>query len=315
MDPIVNISFTGLDTNGIVNQLIELERLPIQRLSARQDTFRSQSRRFEELSASLSSLSDAAQNLNERSEVLLSNASSSDETRLSTTATGDASLGTYRLNVTQLAQAERTYSDTFAAKDQAGLFGTGTLSIDVGTNGTVDIDVTAADTLETLADKINASDARVSAGVVFDGSAYRLQVGGEETGAANAITFTETGLSLGLDNPANELVSAQDAVFDIDGLAMTSASNTVTEAIAGVSFELLNTTETDSPVAISVARSESDFTDSVRSFVDAYNDVVGKINAEFDSNGLGGSSASLSGDSTLRTLQSQLSQTAPFDHQ
>ena len=85
----------------------------------------------------------------------------------------------------------------------------------------MDITVDGTDTLDSVAAKINSSGARVNAAVIFDGTNYRLQVSGTDSGVDNAVTFTETGTTLGVDDPANELVAAADAVFEIDGLAMT----------------------------------------------------------------------------------------------
>lgn len=295
---------TGIDSATIVRQLMSLERLPVTRLQRQQSQFSSTSRTLSSISDKLKALDEAGEALNERSKVLTSQGSSTDETMATVTADGGATLGDFSLEITQLARAERTYSNTFAAKDQSGLFGTGTVSIQVGAEAAVDIDVTATDTLDSIAQKINEAGVSATAGVVFDGTTYRLQVSGTETGLANAISFTETGVSLGLDNPLNETVSAADAVFELDGIPMTRSTNTVSDALEGVNITLKNTTTT--PINIGISRDPSEFTETVQGFVDAYNAVINDINNQSASSG---SATVLSGDFTLRSLQSNLSTT------
>ena len=208
---------SGLDTAAILEQLVALERRPIQRLQQKQADLRSMASRVDGLRGRLTSLLDAARELGDRDNVLAAKASSSDESIVKASTRGEAAVGTFALEVTQLAQAEKTVSNGFAARDQTGLFGTGTLDVTIG-GTTTSITVDSTDTLDTLADKITQQVDGVSASVVYDGSSYRLLVAGEKTGADQAIDFTETGVSLGLSDPANELRSAQDAVFSIDGL-------------------------------------------------------------------------------------------------
>ncbi len=254
----------------------------------------------------LESLQTAGEGMDSLDEILGAVVRSSDETRVTATATGDAPLGTYQLEVTQLAAAERTYSDTFAASDSSGLFGTGTFSIQVGADAAVDITVDGTDNLNSVASKINSSGANVKAAVIFDGSNYRLQVSGSDTGASNAITFTETGTTLGLTDVANEIVAARDASFTIDGLAMTRSSNEVADAIPGVTLDLL--TQTSGSVAITVDRDTEGTKEKMQTFVDSYNEVMRGINAEFSFSGVARVGNSLAGDSMLRSLQSKLSE-------
>ena len=252
----------------------------------------------------METLKDAAETLGSSESFLASSATSSDETQVGVSASEDAPRGTYQINITQLARAERTYSSGFASNTQSGLFGTGTFSISVGADAAVDITVDGTDTLQSVASKINASDARVSAAVIFDGTEYRLQVSGEDTGADNAIEFSETGTTLGLTLAQNEMVTAQDAVFDIDGLSMTRSTNLVADAIPGVTLDLLSATS--SPITVEVDRNSDETTEKVQEFVDAFNEVARGINAEFVFAGEARVGDSLSGDSMLRYLQRKL---------
>lgn len=297
---------SGIDTGSLVTQLVQLERIPIKRLEAKQQDMGSIKSRLGELKGRLEALQSAGEGLGARSDILGAIANSSDEGRIGVTATGDAPKGSYSLTVTQLATAERTYSNGFAEKNASGLFGTGTVSVQVGADTAVDIAVDATDTLDSVALKINSSGARVNAAVIFDGTDYRLQVSAQDSGAANAVSFTETGTTLGIDDPTNELVAAADAVFEIDGLAMTRSNNQVADAIPGVTLDLYATTDA-TPVVINVDRDTTNTVEKVQTFVDAFNDVVRGINAESVFVGQSRVGDSLSGDSMLRNLQSALS--------
>lgn len=295
---------TGLDTASIIEQLVQLESLPITRMQQKQSNLESMKSRIKTIESRVDTLKGAAEAFDTRTNVLAASASSANESQVRATASGGAPLGTYNIEVSQLAQAERTISDTFAAADTTGLFGTGTLDITID-GDTTTIDVEATDTLASIATKITESGAAVSAAVIFDGTNYRLQVSGQETGSSKDITFTETGTSLGLDDPGNQLVAAQDAMFTIDGLAMTRESNAVSGAISGVDLEL--TGITTSAVAVTVDRDSDALQEKLQAFVDAYNSVQNGINVEFVYTGEARTGDSLAGDSTLRGLQSNLS--------
>ena len=297
---------SGIDTGSLITQLVQLERIPIKRLESKQDDMGSIKSRLNELKKRLAAVQSAGEGLASRSDILGATATSSDEGRLAVTATGDAPKGSYTLTVSQLAAAERTYSNGFADSSSTGLFGSGTLSIQVGADAAVDITVDPTDSLSSLASKINASNARVNAAVIFDGTTHRLQVSAQDSGSTNAVSFTETGTTLGLDDPTNERVAAADAVFEIDGLAMTRPNNQVADAIPGVTLDLYATTDTV-PVVISVDRDTTNTLEKVQTFVDAFNNVVRGINAESVFTGKSRVGDSLSGDSMLRNLQSALS--------
>lgn len=297
---------TGLDTSAIISQLMTLERRPIFRLEDKQQAYNSQASKWRSVKSRLSALSDKVGALDGRDDVLSTTVSSSDEKVFTATSFGNAPLGPTEVHVTSLAQAERTYSNAFSASDGAGLFGTGTLSITVGSEAAVDVTIDGTDTLQSVADKINTSGANVSAGVLFDGTNYRLRVSGNETGAANAVTFAEAGTSLGLTVPANEVQAATDAVFTLDGFAMTRASNTFSDAIDGVKITLEGESAGVDPAVLNVARDPDSLRTKIDELVKAYNDVMGGINAEFAYTGGTESNNTLSGDSTLRSLQDRM---------
>ena len=314
--PLVQFSglASGLDTASIVEQLVNLERRPIELAQSQQQNLNRISGRLGDIRSQLDALKSTSEDLDDTDTILGTRASSSDEDSVAVSSTGSTPLGRYTVEVTQVAQAERTYSDAFSSRNtalsDASLLGAGftggTLSIQVGTTTTVDISVEASDTLESLVGKINSSDADVTAGIFFDGTNYRMQIGGNDTGLENAIAFTETGtdFDLGLTDPANEIVAARNAEFTIDGFAVSRASNSISDVIDGLTLQISETTT--SPISIDIERDTEDFEGRVQGFVDSYNAVVRSINSEFAFNGEARIGDSLSGDSTLRGLQSRL---------
>jgi len=297
---------TGLDTGGIISQLMQLERVPVTRLQDKKKAYDSQANKFRSLETKLKALQDAAAKLEDPEDVLTTKVRSSDEDVFTATSSGGAAVGPTSVHVTSLATVEKTYSNPFADQTATGAFGTGTLTLQVGSGDPVDITIDADDTLESVVGKINGSGADVTAGLMFDGTNYRLRVTGNDTGAANAISITETGTSLGLDDPANEVQSATDAIFSVDGFAMTRGSNSFSDAVPGVTITLTGESPDASPTTLAVERDTDALREKAQGFVDAYNEVAKAINGEFAYTGTAKGPGSLVGDSALRSVQSRL---------
>jgi len=295
---------SGIDSAALIKSLVTSAKAPITRMQAEKTAYSSQSKKVSDIKTKLTALQNAAKALDTKSETLGNKVSSSDEKVLKVTAQGGTSMGTYKLEVTSTAQAERTYSNTVPARDTSNHFGSGTLTIQVGSSAGFDVAIDASDTIDSIAEKINASGAEVTAGVFHDGTSYRLQVNGRQTGAANAVSFSETsGLSLGLSDPANEKQVASDAIVKIDGLEIKSASNTLTNAVPGVSINVID----KGTSVIGVDRDADALKTKLDAFVTSYNDVMKTLNAEFASvSGVTKGRDSLVGDSTMQALQSSL---------
>lgn len=297
---------SGIDTNSIITQLVKLERTPIDTLSQRQTTNTSRKAKWTSLRSKLEDLRTASAALNTASKASPVAVTSSNSSVLTATSSSGGSAGRYDIRVDRLAQASRTYSDAYTSNSQAGLFGTGTLSIQVGTGTAIDVAVDGTDSLDSVAAKINASGAAVQASVLFDGGTYRLQIAGNQTGAANAVTLTESGTSLGVASPANVRQQAVDAQVTIDGFAVTRPTNSLSDVIAGVNLELKDVSPTGTTQRVDVTRDTGALTDKVKKFVDAYNIVNNFINAEATYSGVTKGAESLVGDSTVRSLQTRL---------
>jgi flagellar hook-associated protein 2 len=294
---------SGIDSAALIKSMMTIANQPVARLQAKQSVNNSMSKKFTDIKAKMVALQSAAKALDTRSEALVNKATTSNDKVLTVASAGGASLGTFDIEVTSVAKAERTYSEKFASSSQTGQFGTGTLSIQVGSGTPVEVTIDTQDTLNTVASKINAANAGVTAGIVFDGSDYRLQVSGNETGANKAITFGETpALTLGLSELGNQFQAASDAVLMIDDIEVHSASNSVTSAIPGVTISVA----AEGTAKVEIGRDPDGLKAKLDTFVTAYNDVMKVMNTEFAYSGTQKAAGSLSGDSTLRGAQTEL---------
>ena len=266
---------SGLDVDGLVSTLTQVERQPITQLLTRQRQVDSAKSTVSAFSTKLSALQTAARALSTR-DGFTSFAATSSDTAVVASAGGGAAAGAYNIEVVNLAREQRTWSNTQVASNTA-LGMTGTLSITVGGGAAVNVTLAGTDTLSDVAAKISSSGARVQSSVFYDGSTYRLQVRGMDSGAANNVTFGETGFSLGLSTPANTYQTSQDSEIRVDGVRVTRATNQVSGVIDGVTLALVRTTTTAARVSIS--SDPAALKSKVQAFVTAYNDVVNAANS------------------------------------
>ena len=298
------ISFSGLasqlDTQAIVSALVGVQKTPLLRLEAQNGDLKAKIGTIDKLSSALSALRSASEALSSTGDVLSYAGEVSNTAVARLTVSGDAVPGSYSLEVTELAQAQRTYSDPIADADIELSASDQTLSFTIDGVQT-DITIAAGSTLRDVADAINAAGIDARAGLLFDGSDYRLQVVGTKTGAEQAITFADSGLGLGLATPGNTVQIAQDAEFMLDGFPMTSSDNVIDDALPGATIELRE--QTSSPVQLTIAADPAAVKAKLKAFVDAYNGVASLIKAQ---SGQGKGPETLNGDSTLRSIEQGL---------
>jgi flagellar hook-associated protein 2 len=296
---------TGLDTSTLISQLVKAESAPIERLAAKQTLIDAKSKKLTSLRTKLDDLRNAALALDSRKEALPVTLTSGDTTRVRGTVQGGVSPTRFDLEVVSLAKGARMYSNSFASDSATGLFGTGQLEITTST-GTSTIAVDSGDTLDSVRQKIEDLDLPLSVNILNDGSGYRLQIVGDGVGAANAVTVNEVGTSFGLSTPANIVSSATDASFKLDGIPMTRGSNTVENAFPGVTLELLSASPTGEKTSIEIDHDPATLEAAVKKVVDAFNAVNTFVQGESTWTGQQKPLDSLSGDSTLRSIQSRL---------
>jgi flagellar hook-associated protein 2 len=294
---------SGMDTEGIVTALVGVERQGQDALKAKLSATNSSISNLSSVSSLLSKLKAASDALDTTAEVGSYKASSSNAAIVAS-ASGLATPGKYSFTVDKLAKEQRTYSNSIASVGTA-LNQDGVLRLASGTTAPTDIHITGSDTIDDVIGKINAAGQRVTASAFYDGQSYRILLRGQDTGAANALSITEIGTSLGFDAPANTVQQAQDAEVKLDGFTIKSATNQVTGAIRGVTLALTNTT-TD-PVAVTIDSDPDALKTKLNTLVDAYNSVITKVKDLSGTSSAKPKDALLAGDSTLRSIVTRLS--------
>lgn len=329
---------SGLDVNGIVSQLMAAERQPLNALNAQEQAFNQKLSAFGQVRSALATFQTALKDLSNGSKFQALSATSSDTKVLSASASGKATPASYQIGVTQLAQQHKIASAGYATTD--AVIGSGTLTIQFGTydsgsntftanadKATKSISIAPANnTLAGIRDAINAADAGVTATVVNDGSAagHRLVLTSSDSGAANSLKISVTdddgtalnasGLSalaydptaaVGSGKNLEQKAAALDALLDIDGIAVKQPTNSVKDAIDGVTLNLAQT-NVGQKLTLVVGRDSKAVTEAVQAFVKSYNDASGTLKNLTAYKGPGAQNGILLGDATARGIQVEL---------
>jgi len=296
---------SGLDLSGLITQLVAAERLPAQAIEQHKKDTNKQLSAVGDIASKLKLLKTSIESFDQPSDVRAFAATSGDEKRFSVTADGASAPGNYQIAVRALATAQANQSTVFDAKSEV-LAGPGSLTIKVGTQETT-IEYDEQDSLDAIADRINASGASASASVLFDGTRYRILLGAQDAGAANAMTFTETGASLGFNGPSSQLTAAADAEIEINGISVLRSSNTMSDLLPGLTIQLQSVTPTDAPTtALSVKNDPAGLETKMKTVVDAYNAVAKALGSQLGASSTTRAAETLQSDSTIRGLQSRL---------
>jgi flagellar hook-associated protein 2 len=285
----------GLDFGQVIDQLVKASRIPVDRLNAKKAGLNSKSTDYATLSTKLIALQSAADKMRLPSNFDRSSVSVSDSTVLAATGSSSAVQGSYTVKVTQLAQSHQiTNKSTKAvASTTADIVsgGSGTLTFRIGSGANQTVSLSATATIEDLKTAINDLGAGVTASVVNTGTevspAYRLVLTATNTGASNGITMVADDTDLDFLNGSgtggtDTLQAAQDAVIivgdpNLNPLTFQRSSNTMTDAIAGVSL-MLNKTTGSSAISVNVSRDMAAVQTGIKDLATAYNEVVKFIN-------------------------------------
>jgi len=291
---------SGMDTGSIVAQLVELRRRPIYQLESRKTLYAAQKKAIESIESRLSTLLSAINNLDNNQEFASLTGTSSDEDALTATAGSQASQGSYDITINTLAQAQKSMS--LGYDNVTDNIGTGSFSITVG-GETTDLElVDGASGLGDLAFAINNSSAGVTATVLFSGAetgGYHLVITAEETGTESAFTLDNSGLSGGTPPTFATTQDAGNAEFIVDTLTVTSQTNEVTNAIPGVTLDLVQADENQS-IRLDIGVDGEVLQEKIQTFTDAYNDLFNYMNEQ------SGEDKALRGDSLVRSVSSRI---------
>lgn len=282
---------SGIDLNSILSSMMEIKRQPLYSLQSQQKQVKTQISDYGSLKSAVSSFKDALDKLKKTEAFNTYKASSSDEKILSVSTDAKASAGSFDITVTELAKAHKMASKQFVNANAT--VGAGELSITVGSK-TLNLTIDADDTLANVRDAINknANNPGVSATIINEDGGSRLMLTSKDTGLAKAMTFGGDLNLFDIGSGAQEVSAAKDAAFKIDSFDMTSASNSVTNAIDGVTLSLKEVGSSK----IAITRDDEAITKLVQGVVDSYNTLNAKISSL--------QSGSLRSDSSLNSIHS-----------
>ncbi|NTV14075.1 MAG: flagellar filament capping protein FliD [Desulfobulbaceae bacterium] len=311
-----NISFgglaTGMNSSSIIDSLLAIERQPIDRLNAQKKAQATKLDAVKKFDNALDTLMTKVGALSSPTSLRSQQVTASSSDYITATASSSATAGAYEVKVGRLAQVEKAVYAGVADRDTTA-FGTGTLILDndaLASPVNITID-SSNNTLQGIRDAINAGSTEhgVSAAIVNDGSGtpYRLVLTGKAVANAN-ISLDASGLSGGSAFPAKDIAvsrAAQTAMIQVDGIPITSDTNTFSEAIPGVTLDITHAEPGFNPLApnwsdlsgttLKVASDNTAVQTKVEEFVAAFNALV---SAAGDAN--------LSGDGGIRAVMSNL---------
>jgi flagellar hook-associated protein 2 len=319
---------SGLNLNSIVTSLVAVEQQPITQLLAQATVLQTQISDFGQISSLTSTLQDAASALRNPGLWNAQAITSSNSTAVSATATSGALSGNYAVSVQNLASAQTVVSGT-SYSSASSLVGSGNLTLQLGTwsgstfqgqsGNPTTIAVSSTDTLQSLVSKINSAGMGVTASLVTDASGVRLALSSINTGAANGFQVTGDDPSLAgvAYDPSNSsaagtgsmtlAAAGTNANAIINGISVSSASNTITGAVYGLSLTLGQTTTT--PVNVAVTPDQTSISNAIQSFVTAFNGLASYLQTTTAYDASTQVAGDLQGNSSANSVQQLLRNT------
>ena len=307
-------SGAGFDVSATVSSIVANLQKVETPWKTQLSTLQSQDTAISSLGTLLSSLSNDVSALTDFTGILSQKAGSSSNTNVVelTAATSAAMPGAHSVIVNSLARTSSGYL-TEVASASDNLTGAITLQVGNGTTHTITLP-TGGGTLASLASAINSSGAGISAGILTDSTGSRLSLVSATSGGAGNISISSNSLADSSNGNVplsyKSTVTGVDASLNIDGVDLLSPSNTATNLIPGVTFQILSPTATDTngdpvPIQVIIANDNSGVESAVNTMVTDYNSLINAINAQ-TGNDASGNAQPLFGSPTLSLLQQQL---------
>ncbi|MEM7082000.1 MAG: flagellar filament capping protein FliD [Pseudomonadota bacterium] len=324
---------SGLDVASIVSQLVAAEGQPgFLRLSTREASIQSQLSALGSLKSALAEFQSALDPIKDIDDFRSRSTTSSNEALFTATATSSAVPSSYDVEVVRLAQSHKLASEAFTSAEES--VGFGTLTIQLGSDPLNRFSINIAEdlppptdpddpvplpttTLEAIRDAINNADDNrgVGASIVEAEDGARLVLTATGTGVENEITVIAEGGDGGLSAlefgahvgapTMTELQEAVDAEIRVDTFTRTSGSNSISDAIDGVTINLVSASE-GSTSQLTIAYDQTVAADKIRTFVESYNTLLDAFNGLSSFDAETNTASTLLGDATLRDVSSAL---------
>jgi flagellar hook-associated protein 2 len=333
---------SGLDAAALVQSIMKAEQVPLNSLNNKKVDLNSKLTVYSQVKTNLSQFQSAIAALSTPQSFQNYSLSSNDPSSISSSISGKPVPGFYSVEVNQLAQGQKLIGQGQASVD--AVVGTGTVSFSFGSvsggtlnsdgkyqdasftnNGsptkTITID-SSNNTLVGIRNAINASGFGVTASIVNDGSdsPYHLVITNNQTGETQSMKISvgnqaagSTGLSdlLNYDPSQNDGQAfsqsrkAQNANVKVDGISISKPSNTITDAIEGVSLTL-NKVNTGNPSSIYISKDTSALSTKLQTVVSQYNSLVSFIDTQTKYDVAQKKGATLYGEASLKSIKYQI---------
>lgn len=326
MATISNLGIGSAGLGDLYNQLEAAEKTKLTTITSQQSTYNAQLSAYGKLQSAMTSLQTATAALG-KATTWNSTSVSSTNTAFTATTTADASVGSFVVNVNQVAKAQALTTGSYA--NNTDLLGdtTGTTrKITITQPGTkTPLEVTLADgdtSLAGIASAINKANGNVTASVIKakDGD-YRLMLSSKTTGTDGAMTVSVTGdaklqSAIGYDSSTKTgaltvNTDAQNAIVVVNNISIERQSNTITDALPGVTFSVKAESKADETLEVSRATDANQ--KAITDWVTAYNSLQSTINSltkyvpvDAGAGSQSTSNGALVGDANVRGVQSQL---------
>ena len=306
---------SGLQTGDLIAELMKAERAPITRMESTKEEYQNKISLLQDLSLKLSTLKISADTLNTSSLYGTRAVTSSQESVLTASAQSGAPTGRYTIQVEQVALAHQLASEV-TSDPSAQVFGTGTITLQVGSGSTVDINITSDNnSLNGIRDAINNAGLPITASIVGSGSEYSLVILSNTTGTEGKVTIgvnlqgeegeeVETLSFSDIQPPQNAQLLLGVTTDTSTPLSFEFSSNTVTGLLPGVTLNLLSSSS--SSVTVEVKEDTSLLQEQIEKFVENYNDVINTIDNLTFYDPDSGEKGSFLGDVNLSIIQMQL---------
>ena len=307
---------SGLDIANLVSQLVAAEADPTnERLNTREVNLGSELSAFGTLKSALSTFQSSAEKLDDASAFQVYTATSSNEETFTATANSTAAPGNYNIEVVQLAKAEKLRSGDFTASTD--VVGTGTLDISLGAS-TFQLTIDATNnTLEAIREAINSASDNpgVTASLITVDSGTQLILNSSQPGSINTISVVATDdnalddFDLAQLDSANliSIQPASDAIIKVDSQTVTRESNSFSDVISGVTFNLASA-QVGSTESLSIVSDKDSIKENIEGFVNNYNTLVGVMKGLTNFDASTRVAGPLNGDSVVRGIQASLRQ-------
>ena len=320
---------SGLDLNSIVSQLVAVESQPMTQLQSAASTLQTTISDYGQISSLMNTLQTSASALANVTLWSQQSATSSNSGGVAVSVGSGAVSGNYAVSVQSLANAQ-TVASASSYSSAGATVGSGTLTFQLGAwdaaqanftpqsgSSSVSVAVTPTDTLQTISDKVNALGLGVTASLVTDASGTRLAFTSTSTGSSNGFRIQAAdddgnntdagGLSALAYDPASGTAgtvlgtAASNATAIINGISVSSATNTLASAVPGLTLTLGQVSAT--PVNIAVSANQASISSAITTFVSSFNALSSYLGTATAYDATTKTAGDLQGDNTANSLQ------------